>query len=144
MHMALPTALLGAALVTLGGCASPLPKADPNQAWVTMHSPASSLLMADLLDGKRWPDGRYFQMPSGAHELRGRFMFEVRGGGGGHDGFAEPRQITCLLLLRYADFASGQRYRWEARAWLMGAKSRLLNSAGEVLAQGETLRCGPY
>lgn len=142
--MALPQALLAAALITLAGCVSPLPEADPTQAWVELHSPtAASLLMADLLDGKRWPDGRYFQMPSGAHELRGRFMFEVRGGGG-HDGFAEPRQITCLLLLRYADFAAGQRYRWEARAWLMEAKSRLLNSAGDVLAQGETLRCGPY
>ena len=69
-------ALLGGVLV-LSACASPVPAPDPSQAWVDLRSNAGTLLMADRLDGQRLNDGRYFQVPAGAHELQARFS--VRG-----------------------------------------------------------------
>lgn len=33
--------------------------------------------MAHRLDDQRWPDGRYFQVAPGAHQLDVRFQFEA-------------------------------------------------------------------
>ena len=43
-------------LLLLGACASPLPARDPGMAWVDLYTPASDLLMAEELDGKRLND----------------------------------------------------------------------------------------
>ena len=89
-------------LLLLGACASPLPARDPGMAWVDLYTPASDLLMAEELDGKRLNDGRYFQVSPGAHTLDVRFQFEVAGGGGGSSDFnSEPRQMTCHLRLQF-------------------------------------------
>ena len=133
--------LLAPALMMLGACASPLPEPDSQQAWVELYSTADTLLMADRLDGKRWPDGRYFQVTPGQHELQTRFQFEVRGGGG-LGMMSEPLRMTCEIRLRYDDFAAGQRYRIEARQQLMKAQAWLYDEQRNVLARGEVLRCG--
>lgn len=125
----------------LSACASPLPPHDPTLAWVDLYTPASDLLMADELDDKRLNDGRYFQVSPGAHELQARFQFDTPGGGGA-DMMAEPRQMTCEIRVRYADFAAGQRYHLEARAMLMSAQAWLYDEQRTVLARGEVLRCG--
>lgn len=135
-------ALLGAVLV-LTACASPVPPPDPNQAWVELRSNAGTLLMADRLDGQRLNDGRYFQVPVGAHELQARLQFEVNSGGG-QDGISEPRQVTCDIRVRYADFAAGQRYRLEARPLQMKAQAWLYDEQRNVLARGQVLRCGTF
>lgn len=135
-------ALLGAVLV-LAACASPVPPPDPNQAWVELRSNAGTLLMADRLDGQRLNDGRYFQVPVGAHELQARLQFEVNSGGG-QDGISEPRQVTCDIRVRYADFAAGQRYRLEARPMQMKAQAWLYDEQRNVLARGQVLRCGTF
>ena len=135
-------ALLGAVLV-LTACASPVPPPDPNQAWVELRSNAGTLLMADRLDGQRLNDGRYFQVPVGAHELQARLQFEVNSGGG-QDGISEPRQVTCDIRVRYADFAAGQRYRLEARPMQMKAQAWLYDEQRNVLARGQVLRCGTF
>ncbi|MGG2398934.1 hypothetical protein ACJRW5_18495 [Pseudomonas sp. SH1-B] len=132
--LVLPAALL------LAACASPLPQPDPRQAWVELYSTADTLLMADRLDGKRWPDGRYFQVTPGKHELETRFQFEVRSGSIGMQ--SEPLRMTCEIRLRYDDFAAGQRYRVEARPLLMKAQAWLYDDQRNVLARGEVLRCG--
>ncbi|AVO53346.1 hypothetical protein [Ectopseudomonas mendocina] len=133
--------LLAPALLMLGACASPLPKPDPQQAWVELYSTADTLLMADRLDDKRWPDGRYFQVPPGKHELETRFQFEVRGGGG-LGMMSEPLRMTCEIRVRYDGFAAGQRYRLEARQMQMKAQAWLYDDQRNVLARGEVLRCG--
>ena len=135
-------ALLGAVLV-LTACASPVPPADPNQAWVELRSPPGTLLMADQLDGQRLNDGRFFQVLPGAHELQARLQFEVNGGGG-LDGANEPRQITCELRVRYADFRAGQQYRLEARPMQMKAQAWLYDEQRNVLARGKVMRCGTF
>lgn len=134
-------ALLGAVLV-LTACASPLPPKDPNHAWIELRSPAGSLLMADRLDGQRLQDGRFFQVPSGAHELQARLQFEVNGGGG-LDGSNEPRTITCEIRVRH-DFSAGQAYRLEARPMQMKAQSWLYDGQRTLLARGKITRCGTF
>lgn len=135
-------ALLSAVLV-LSACASPLPAPDSNQAWVELRSEPGSLLMADRLDDQRLNDGRYFQVPTGAHELQARFQFEVSSGGG-LDGTAEPRQLTCEIRVRYDNFVAGQRYRLEARPMQMKAQAWLYDGQRNVLARGKILRCGTF
>lgn len=134
-------ALLLAPALLLGACASPLPEPDSQQAWVELYSTADTLLMADRLDGKRWPDGRYFQVTPGQHELQTRFQFEVRGGGG-LGMMSEPLRMTCEIRLRYDDFVAGQRYRIEARQQLMKAQAWLYDEQRNVVARGEVRRCG--
>ncbi|WNF47012.1 hypothetical protein RHP75_00830 [Pseudomonas sp. SG20056] len=135
-------ALLGGVLV-LSACASPVPAPDPSQAWVDLRSNAGTLLMANRLDGQRLNDGRYFQVPAGAHELQARFQFEVNGGGG-LDGAYEPRQVTCEIRVRYDNFVAGQRYRLEARPMQMKAQAWLYDAQRNVLARGKVLRCGTF
>tara|TARA_R110000850_G_scaffold189246_1_gene314928 strand:- start:31 stop:450 length:420 start_codon:yes stop_codon:yes gene_type:complete len=134
--------LLGGVLV-LSACASPLPSPDPSQAWVDLRSNAGTLLMADRLDGQRLNDGRYFQVPAGAHELQARFQFEVNSGGG-QDGLSEPRQVTCEIRIRHDNFVAGQRYRLEARPMQMKAQAWLYDAQRNVLARGKVLRCGTF
>jgi len=135
-------ALLGGVLV-LSACASPVPAPDPSQAWVDLRSNAGTLLMADRLDGQRLNDGRYFQVPAGAHELQARFQFEVNGGGG-LDGAYEPRQVTCEIRVRHDNFVAGQRYRLEARPMQMKAQAWLYDEHRNVLARGKVMRCGTF
>jgi hypothetical protein len=133
--------MLASLLLLLGGCASPLPPPDPQQAWVNLYAPAGELLMADRVDRQRWPDGRYFQVSPGPHDLQVRFQFEANGGGGlGMN--SEPLRLTCEIRLRYADFKAGQQYRIEARSMAMSAQAWLYDEQRQVLARGKVLRCG--
>jgi hypothetical protein len=133
--------LLFVSLILLGACAAPLPARDPGMAWVDLYTPASDVLMADELDGKRLNDGRYFQVTPGAHELIARFQFEVHGGG---SLMSEPMQRTCEIRLRYDGFSAGQRYRVEARPLVMSAQAWLYDEQRNVLARGKVLRCGTF
>ncbi|WP_394236154.1 PA0061/PA0062 family lipoprotein [Pseudomonas anguilliseptica] len=134
--------LLGAVLV-LSACASSVPAPDPSQAWVELRANAGTVLMADRLDGQRLNDGRYFQVPAGAHELQARFQFEVNSGGG-LDGAYEPRQVTCEIRVRHDNFVAGQLYRLEARPMQMKAQAWLYDEQRNVLARGQVLRCGTF
>ncbi|WP_188982975.1 PA0061/PA0062 family lipoprotein [Pseudomonas matsuisoli] len=132
-------------LLTLlvAGCAGPLPKHNPDAAWIEFYSwSAGDLLMAERLDGKRWPDGRYFQVSPGAHALEVRYRFELQVGG--VSGLREPSQWTCFIQFRYDDFAAGKRYRVEAREVAMRPQSWLYDSDRNVLVEGDVLNCGPF
>ena len=50
-------------------CAGPIPKADPSEAWIGLKEEAPNDLMAERVDGKRVDDGRFFEVPPGAHRL---------------------------------------------------------------------------
>lgn len=111
--------VLLAALVTLGGCVSPLPSPDPRQAWIDLQlrEPAvGASLLAESQDGQRLNDGRYFQLPPGAHSLKVSYRYDLYGGGGFglRFGWNNPLQIQCYLELDYSDFQAGRRYRLEA------------------------------
>ncbi len=129
--------------LTLGACASPLPKPDPQQAWVDLYATPGNMLMANKLDDKRLNDGRYFQVSPGHRELEVRFQFEAGGGGGGMETMSEPLRITCDLRVRH-DFAAGQRYRLEVRPLVNRAQGWLYDAQHALLARAEVLRCRPF
>lgn len=131
-------------LVGLMACVgTPVPEADPQQAWVSLHSAPGDSLLASRLDGQRLSDGRYFQVTPGEHSLEARFQFERSARGGGDFG-TQTTQVTCYVRVRYADFGAGQRYRMEARPLLMKAQVWLYDDQRQVLTRGDVLRCGPY
>ena len=129
-------------LLTLAACAGPLPTPAPDQAWVDLQASGIELLMSHKLDGKQTADGRYFQVSPGAHELEARYRFEITQGGVGS--FAEPREMTCYLRVRYDHFAAGQHYRLEARSQLFRARGWLYDANRQVVARAEVLHCGTF
>ena len=137
------TVLLLLALTGLVACTSPLPAVDPQQAWVDFATPTpgAKLVMAQRLDGKNLPDGRYFQVPPGSHELMVRFDFEVFVGGMGM--FSDPQERLCYITLNYDNFQPGQRYRLQARSLGFNAYARLYNAEGKVLTEERLVNCLP-
>ncbi|MCY1421842.1 hypothetical protein D3C76_954740 [compost metagenome] len=130
-------------LASLTACAGKLPEPDPRMAWVDIRHDPSDVLMANRLDGKRWNDGRYYQVLPGKHELELRYQFEVGGGGGFMN--TEPTILTCYMELHYDNFQAGQRYRVEARSAANQPMAWLYDGQRNVLARHETFpRCGPF
>ena len=130
-------------LASLTACAGKLPEPDPRMAWVDIRHDPSDVLMANRLDGKRWNDGRYYQVLPGKHELELRYQFEIGGGGGFMN--TEPTILTCYMELHYDNFQAGQRYRVEARSAANQPMAWLYDGQRNVLARHETFpRCGPF
>jgi len=136
MRRSLTLAILA---LLLTGCAGPLPQPDPNMAWVDMTAQTSDIFMSDQLDGKRTPDGRYFQVPPGAHELEARYEFEVTGGAFGL--FGETHTIRCTLVIRYDDFQPGQRYLFQARSLGFTPQGWLRDEQRNVVAEAQAEHC---
>ncbi|MCQ4326031.1 hypothetical protein CXK94_02995 [Stutzerimonas stutzeri] len=132
----LPAPLLALALA---GCASPLPPHDPNMAWVDMTAQPSDIFMSDRLDRKRTPDGRYFLVPPGAHELEARYEFEVTGGAFGL--FGETHTMRCTLVIRYDDFQAGRRYLFQARSLGFTPQGWLRDEQRNVLVEAKAEHC---
>ncbi|MFZ6047949.1 hypothetical protein ACFW0H_17715 [Pseudomonas sp. CR3202] len=132
-------------LASLTACASKLPEPNPRMAWIDIAPDPSDTLMADRLDGKRWDDGRYYQVMPGRHELELRYRFEAGGGGGGFKMDSGPTIITCYMELHYDSFQPGRRYRVEARNAANQPMAWLYDSQRNVLARHEIFpRCGPF
>ena len=127
-------------LATLAGCASPLPAVDPNMAWVDMHTFTGRLVMSDKLDGESTPDGRYFQVTPGKHELQVRYDYEYRSGGIGimND---DLRELTCFIELSYDQFKAGERYRFEVRSIANSVDAMLYDSKRNLVAEEEDVHC---
>jgi hypothetical protein len=142
MRQPLLSVPLLAATLSLAACVTPLPPHDPGQAWIDMQAQPDTQLGADEVDGVDWPDRRYFQVYPGAHRLQVRFGFEVPGGGLGPS--SEPIWRTCILEVKYADFAAGERYRLEVRPVAHRAMGRLLTADGTRVARAEMRRCGAW
>ena len=135
--------LLPIVALLLSACAStPLPPVDPHQAWVDFATPTpgAKLVMAQRLDGKNLPDGRYFQVSPGSHELMVRFDFEVPTGGS-LNGFGQTSDRTCFITLQYDHFEAGQRYRLEGRSLAFTPNIRLYNAARQLLAEERSVNC---
>jgi hypothetical protein len=132
-----------ASLLLLGACASPLPAANPNMAWIDLRGEGIDLLMADRLDRQRTSDGRYFQVTPGAHELDMRYQFEVSGGAG-VTAMSQSQQLTCDIRIKYDNFVAGQRYLIEARSIVRRGHAILYDAERNVLARASSLRCGSF
>ena len=135
--------LLPITALFLSACAStPIPPADPHQAWVdfTTPTPGAKLVMAQRLDGKNLNDGRFFQVPPGGHELMVRFDFEVNTGAG-FGGLDQTHDRTCFMTLQYDNFQAGQHYVLEGRSLAFTPNIRLYNSARQLLAQERSVNC---
>jgi len=125
--------------VALSACTTtPVPQADPRLAWVDLSTVSGKLVMADRLDDRRWPDGRYFQVTPGEHELIVRFDFEVYGGIGFNTDTFERK---CYITLRYEHFQAGQRYRVEAREIGLRPSARLYDSQRQIVAEDSHINC---
>ncbi|MCQ4309218.1 hypothetical protein NA645_14600 [Pseudomonas stutzeri] len=135
--MRLPLVLLLS--VGLSGCASPLPPPDPNMAWIDLTAQPSDIFMSDRLDDKRTPDGRYFQVSPGAHELEARYEFEISSGGMGI--FGETQYLRCTMVIRYDDFQAGRRYLFQARSLGFTPQGWLRDEQHNVLARAEAEHC---
>ena len=133
--------LLGMACLLSACVSTPLPKPDPNLAWVDLETQTGKLVMAERLDHQRMIDGRYFQVSPGSHELMVRFDYEVFIGGMSQ--FSNPQERLCYITLNYADFQPGQRYRLQARSLGFNAYARLYSAEGKVLAQERQVNCLP-
>lgn len=111
-------------------------------AWVDVRAQfVPDVLMAEGLDGAPWPDGRYFQVAPGAHQLELRYTYEIRNRG--INGLLESNQRTCYLRLDYPAFAAGQRYRVRARELALRARVWLTDGAGRKLAEAGDGFCTP-
>ena len=135
--------LLCVAALFISACTStPVPPADPQQAWVDFATPTpgAKLVMAQRLDGKNLNDGRYFQVPPGGHELMVRFDFEVPTGGN-FSSFGQTTERTCFITLQYDHFEAGQRYRLEGRSLGYTPNIRLYNAARQLLAEERSVNC---
>lgn len=132
--------LMISAVLILAGCVNPpLPPVDAQQSWVEMFTYTGNLVMADKLDGKRWPDGRYFQVQPGSHELQVRFDYDVQGGG--FSGFNDITDRTCYIVVHYDHFAPGQRYRLEARNAGITVSGRLYDAQHQMVAEDREVTC---
>lgn len=130
-----------AVLLALGltGCAGPLPAPSPDMAWVDMRTQPSDIFMSDRLDNKRTPDGRYFQVSPGAHELEARYEFEISSGGLGD--FGDTQYLRCTMVIRYDDFQAGRRYLFEARSLGFTPQAWLYDEQRNVLARADAEHC---
>ncbi|MFL1501981.1 hypothetical protein ACI77J_10870 [Pseudomonas sp. O64] len=127
----------------LSACAlTPIPPADPHQAWVDFSTPTpgAKLVMAQRVDGKNLNDGRFFQVPPGSHELMVRFDFEVPTGGS-LGGLSQTQDRTCFMTLQYDNFQAGQRYVLEGRSLAFTPNIRLYNAARQLLAEERSVNC---
>lgn len=123
----------------VSGCASPLPPHDPQMAWVDLSGQTTDVFMSDRLDGKRTYDGRYFQVPPGAHELEARYDFEVSSGGFGL--FGETQTMRCTLVVNYDNFEAGKRYLFQARSMGFTPQGWLRDEQRNVLVRAEAEHC---
>lgn len=95
-------------VLLLSACAGPMPKADPNEAWISLEEEGSSDLMAERVDGKNVDDGRYFEVQPGAHRLDVTLFEEVGG---------DSNQVDCRGQVSYPSFKAGSITSWWSRPW---------------------------
>jgi hypothetical protein len=131
-------AMMFLALGLLGGCISPLPPKDPQQAWVDMTMIDGKVVMAERLDGERLRDGRFFQVTPGAHKLIVRYDYEISRGG---MFFNDPGDRLCYLTIHYDNFQAGQRYLIETRTMGLQPMARLYDPQRKVVAEDSDVNC---
>lgn len=137
--------LMLAAGVLLVGCAAPQPKGPLSEklARVTLETRPQDRIEAYRLDGQLVSGLHFDDLAPGNHDLRVRYYFEIPGSAGGAGSLGESRWERCILGVRYADFAGGQSYIFQAERKGFRAAGSLRAASGEKLAEAQVIRCGP-
>ncbi|SDI69709.1 hypothetical protein [Pseudomonas panipatensis] len=117
----------------LAGCAGPMPKPDPSEAWVSLGEETPNVLMAEKLDGMNLSDGRFFEVPAGAHDLEVQL----------YDNSDSNAQEVCDATLRYDGFVPGARYHLQETSLGREFQARLYDAKGKQVAETDNFRCIP-
>jgi hypothetical protein len=118
-------------ITLLAGCAGPMPKADPNEALITLKGPQGSLL-ADDVDGRRTNNGRYFEVSPGAHKLDMTLYVA---------GMGYSNQEDCQVQVNFKDFKAGERYQVVETGSGMDFHASLFDSQGHQVGGTQSFTC---
>ncbi|MDB5982997.1 MAG: hypothetical protein JWQ69_4012 [Pseudomonas sp.] len=118
-------------VAVLSGCAGPMPKADPNEALITLKGSQGSLL-ADDVDGQRISDGRYFEVTPGAHKLD-MTLFVA--------GMGYANQEDCQVQVNFQDFKAGEHYQVVETGSGVDYRASLFDSQGHQVGQTRNFTC---
>ncbi|WDH37724.1 hypothetical protein [Pseudomonas chlororaphis] len=121
-------------VLLLSACAGPMPKADPNEAWISLEEEGSSDLMAERVDGKNVDDGRYFEVQPGAHRLDVTLFEEVGG---------DSNQVDCRGQVSYPSFKAGEHYKLVESTLGTEVRARLYDEKGKQVASVRDFECMP-
>ncbi|SFQ06661.1 hypothetical protein SAMN03159489_02438 [Pseudomonas sp. NFPP07] len=121
-------------VLLLSACAGPMPKADPNEAWISLEEEGSSDLMAERVDGKNVDDGRYFEVQPGAHRLDVTLFEEVGG---------DSNQVDCRGQVSYPSFKAGEHYKLVESTLGTEVRARLYDGEGKQVASVRDFECMP-
>ncbi|KPG96956.1 hypothetical protein BJN42_15670 [Pseudomonas koreensis] len=118
----------------LSGCAGPMPKADPSKAWVSFREESQGSLLAEKLDGQRLNDGRFFEVPPGAHRLDVALFT---------NGPGDINEEQCSARIDFANFQAGKHYRLVESNLGEDYRARLYDAAGHQLGKTQEFNCQP-
>ncbi|MEW7857264.1 hypothetical protein AB2M95_15255 [Pseudomonas chlororaphis] len=121
-------------VLLLSACAGPMPKADPNEAWISLEEEGSSDLLAERVDGKNVDDGRYFEVQPGAHRLDVTLFEEVGG---------DSNQVDCRGQVSYPNFKAGEHYKLVESTLGTEVRARLYDEKGKQVASVRDFECMP-
>jgi hypothetical protein len=125
---------LSGLVALLCACAGPMPKADPNEAWIGLQEEPSATLMAQSLDGKRLDDGRYFDVKPGSHTLDLNLIVEGNG---------DDNQINCETGITFSSFKAGQHYTLIESSIGEEYRVKLEDAQGKQLGHSHDFTCMP-
>lgn len=122
------------AVCLLSACAGPMPKPDPDMAWIGLQQEAPNDMLAERVDGKRINDGRFFEVTPGAHDLAVT-LFEIPSG--------DSNQQDCEGKISYNQFKAGEHYTLVESSLGREVSARLEDSHGKQVAQTRGFQCMP-
>ncbi|HEY0289391.1 MAG TPA: hypothetical protein VGC62_20690 [Pseudomonas sp.] len=125
---------LSGLVALLCACAGPMPKADPNEAWIGLQEEPSATLMAQSLDGKRLDDGRYFDVKPGSHTLDLNLIVEGNG---------DDNPINCETGITFSSFKAGQHYTLIESSIGEEYRVKLEDAQGKQLGHSHDFTCMP-
>ena len=117
----------------LGACAGPMPRPDPQEAWVALREETQDLVLAENVDGKPLDDGRYFEVQPGRHDLA-MMIFHQQ---------TNDEQQTCQVNLDYSGFKAGEHYRLVESSLGLDLRASLENAKGQTVAEAKDFNCMP-
>jgi hypothetical protein len=118
----------------LAGCAGPMPKQNPHDAWIGLREEPDAVLMAADLDGKRLDDGRYFQVKPGKHHLDMTLVI---------DGVGDNDEQNCDARINYDKFAAGGQYKLVENSLGENYSVKLEDAQGKQLGHSASFTCMP-
>lgn len=116
----------------LGGCAGPMPKADPSEAWVGLKEEPDAVLMAADMDGQRLSDGRYFEVPPGQHHLDLTLII---------DGVGDSDERNCQARVDFKQFKAGGHYTVVESSLGEEYSVKLQDSKGKTIGHASEVTC---